>query len=135
MLKDGKWYLQTPVGHSTLQATVKRLCKEAGLEGTKTNHPHRATAATRLYQANEDEQMICEITGHKSEAVRSYKRTSDVQKANMSDILSNAPKRLQSETATTASEGTTGCVVTAKTATTESVNKDKADVVFNVKIS
>ncbi|XP_048251928.1 uncharacterized protein LOC125380005 [Haliotis rufescens] len=37
MPKDVKWYLQTPVGHNTLQATVKRLCK-AGLEGTKTNH-------------------------------------------------------------------------------------------------
>ncbi|XP_071093222.1 uncharacterized protein [Haliotis cracherodii] len=135
MLKDGKWYLQTPDGHNTLKVTVKRLCKEADLEGTKTNHSLRATAATRLYQANVDERMICEITGHKSEAMRSYKRTSDVLKANMSDIPSNTPKQLQSETATTASEGTTGCVVTAKTATTESVNKDKAHVVFNVTIS
>ena len=37
-----------------------------------------ATAATRLYNAGVDEQLIMETTGHRSlEGVRSYKRTSE----------------------------------------------------------
>ncbi len=48
----------------------------------------RATAATRLYNAGVDEQMIMETTGHRSlEGVRSYKRTSECQKKSVSDIL------------------------------------------------
>lgn len=71
------WYSENPVGVNTLKATVKRLAKEAKLEGHFTNHSLRLTAATRLYQAGVDEQTIMEYTGHKSEAVRLYKRPSD----------------------------------------------------------
>ena len=59
-----------------------------------TNHSLRATAATRLYEAGIDEQLVMERTGHRSlEGVRSYKRTSSEQKEVVSDILSNANKR------------------------------------------
>ena len=43
-----------------LASTVKRLCEAAGIKGFKTNHSLRATAATRLYEAKVDEQLICE---------------------------------------------------------------------------
>ena len=69
------WYSPVPVGHNTLSNTMKRLCKEAGLEGYKTNHSLRVTAATRLYNAGVDEQQFMQKIGHWSiEGVRIYKR-------------------------------------------------------------
>ena len=58
----GNWFTKYPVGHNTLQGTIKRLCEASGIRG-KTNHSLRATAATRLYQANVEEQLICDVTG------------------------------------------------------------------------
>ena len=40
-----------------------------------------------MYNCNVDEQLICEVTGHRSNAVRAYKRTSDGQHKNISSIL------------------------------------------------
>ncbi len=77
-----------PVGHNTLQLTVPRLCSSAGIEGYKTNHSLRVTAATRLYQAGVDEQLIMKRTGHRSiEGIRLYKRVSDIQEQAVSAII------------------------------------------------
>ena len=43
--------------------------------------------ATKLYQNNVDEQIIMEITGHRSMAVRSYKRTSERQRKEASKCI------------------------------------------------
>ena len=59
---------------------VKEVCKDAGLVGFYTNHSLRSTAATRMYHNNCSEQLIQEVTGHRSLAVRGYKRTSDDQR-------------------------------------------------------
>ncbi|XP_046574116.1 uncharacterized protein LOC124282196 [Haliotis rubra] len=81
------------MGHNVIETTVKRICAVARIGGKKTNHSLRSTAATRLYEANISEQQICEHTGHRSDAVRLYKRTTDQQKAMASDILAcKAPK-------------------------------------------
>ncbi|XP_069128456.1 uncharacterized protein KIAA1958-like [Argopecten irradians] len=82
------WYQDAPVGVHILQQTVKCLCEQAGFQGFYTNHSLRATAATRLYGAGIDEQLISEKTGHRSNAVRAYKRTSDQQQCDISNILS-----------------------------------------------
>ena len=83
------WYAVQPIGHDKLNNTVARICKAAGIQGFKTNHSLRATAATRLYHAGVDEQIIMETTGHRSlDGVCSYKRTSAQQKESISDILS-----------------------------------------------
>jgi integrase len=81
------WYADTPVGVHLLQKTVGKLCSQAGFEGHFTNHSLRATAATRLYEAGIDEQLITEKTGHRSSAVRSYKRTNDTQLQDISKII------------------------------------------------
>ena len=61
------------------------------MTGYKTNHSLRATAATRLFHAGVDEQLIMEWTGHRSlDGVRSYKRTSEEQQAALSDIINMA---------------------------------------------
>ena len=78
---------------SSGQGTVARLCSEAGISGFRSNHSLRATTATRLYQANVDEQLIMERTGHRSlEGVREYKRTFDDQKAQLSDLFNSTTK-------------------------------------------
>ena len=57
---------------------VKKMCAAAGIEGHRTNHSLRTTAATRLFRAGIDEQLIMERTGHRSvDGVRNYKRTSE----------------------------------------------------------
>ena len=87
------WYSRCVLGHKTLSKTVAHLCQSAGIAGFKTNHSLRATATSRLYHSGVDEQLIMERTGHRSlEGVRSYKRTSDTQGENLSDIL-NLEKR------------------------------------------
>ena len=65
--------------------------------GFHTNHSLRATAATRLYHAGVDEQMVMEHTGHRSlEGVRTYKRISKQQRAALSDILNLKKQCLES---------------------------------------
>ena len=82
------WFAKAPVGVHTLEKMVSGICLEAGFQGVRTNHSLRATAASRLYQKGVDEQLIQEVTGHRSNAVRSYKRTNDCMKQNISSILS-----------------------------------------------
>jgi len=89
--EDDIWYTDQPVGHCTLDTTIKRMCKQAGISGFRTNHSLRSTTATRLYQSGcVEEQEIMQRTGHRSiEAVRSYKRPSNEQLIHVSDILYN----------------------------------------------
>ena len=86
-LKKPSWY---SIGKNKLWKAVGNMCKECGIEGYKTHHSLRATAATRLSASGIDEQLVMERTGHRSlEGIRSYKRTSDEQREAVSDILSN----------------------------------------------
>jgi len=62
----------------------------AGFEGFRSNHSLRASAASRLYQQGFDEQLICETTGHRSNAVRGYKRTTAAQKLDISNAISGS---------------------------------------------
>ena len=82
------WYTKSPIGVHTLERIVKSMCAEAELNGVFTNHSLRATAASRLYQNGVVEQLIQEVTGHRSLAVRSYKRTNDAMKRNISAVIS-----------------------------------------------
>ena len=75
------------MGVNKLQSVVKDMCKSAGLEGFYTNHSLRSTAATRMYHGNVSEQVIQEITGHRSLAVRGYKCTCDEQKKEASSCI------------------------------------------------
>ena len=80
-----------PVGHNTLSQTVSRLYKTAGIPGFETNHSLRVTTATRLFQSGIDEQLIMDRTGHRSvDGIRRYKRVSEDQKQETSNILNSA---------------------------------------------
>ena len=85
---DDCWFSSQAAGHNTLANTVGRLCQTAGVEGHFTNHSLRATAATRLFEAKVDEQLIMQRTGHSTTSgVRSYKRVGEKLKPVKSDIL------------------------------------------------
>ncbi|XP_062586115.1 uncharacterized protein LOC134247754 [Saccostrea cucullata] len=91
------WFDDVPIGVHQLQQVVGKLCKAAGFHGNFTNHSLRATAATRLYQAGVDEQLIVEKTGHRSNAVRAYKRTSTEQMKEVSDVVQSKLKKVSAE--------------------------------------
>lgn len=55
--------------------------------GFYSNHSLRATCATRLFQKGVDEQLIAHKTGHRSNAIRAYKRASVDQEKEVSDII------------------------------------------------
>ena len=80
------WYCDQPYGKNKVGQVVKDVCKTANVEGKFSNHSLRASNATRMFQNNISEQVIKEITGHKSDCVRVYKRTSDglLKQASMS---------------------------------------------------
>ena len=82
-----QWYIDKPIGINSLRPVVKSLCSKVGLSGKFTNHSLRVSAATRLYQKGVDEQTIKQFTGHKSDSVRFYKRSSDKILEDASDVV------------------------------------------------
>ena len=90
--RPGYWYFNKPVGENKLRETIKELCATAGLPGFYSNHSLRSTSATTMYQGDIDEQIIQEITGHRSLAVRSYKRTCDSQRKKASNCIFGTQK-------------------------------------------
>ena len=81
------WYCDQPYGNHKLSKTIKEMCKKAGIDGKFTNHSLRATSASRMYANDIPEQVIKEITGHKSDCVRTYKRTPDLIKERASNTI------------------------------------------------
>ncbi len=94
---DGVSFSCQPLGIHKIESAVKDLCKEAGLPGRHSNHSLRATSASHLYEAGVDEQLIQERTGHRSNAVRGYKRTSSkLQQQVTQTLYGSADKPLPS---------------------------------------
>ena len=56
------WYGNCPVDHKMLGETVKRLCKDAGIEGQFTNHSLRTTTATGGLQKEIPDKFVMERT-------------------------------------------------------------------------
>ena len=67
------------------------MCKEASIQGHKTNHSLRDTADTRMFEGGVPEKLVQERTGHRSvEALRSYERTSKTQQKAVSVLLTSS---------------------------------------------
>ena len=81
------WFRDSPVGENRMRSFVKDLCNKAGIPGFYSNHSLRATSCTRMYNCDVEEQVIQEISGHRSLAVRSYKRTSEKQCKNATKCI------------------------------------------------
>ena len=66
---------------------VKCMMNKSGVRGHFTNHSLRATAVSRLFQEGVAEKLIRGVTGHRSEALNSYKRVADKQHVEVSKIV------------------------------------------------
>ena len=93
--KGKVWYSKVPMGHNTLGKIISEMMKEAGFEGHYTNHSLHVTSATRLFDAEVDEQLIMTRTGHSStDGVRAYKRTSDKLRQLTSDVFNSGKQNV-----------------------------------------
>lgn len=117
------WYCCQRIGENKLSRIVNVLCNRAGLRGHRTNHSLRASSASRLYENNFDEQVVCETTGHRSNAVRSYKRTPASMKRSASFTIQGISKR--QATSVTASSAGIGPQVESSDAVTSASTKTK----------
>ena len=76
------------------------MFQEAGIDtiGRQiSNHSGKVTLCTELYNAGYDEQTICSRSGHRSTAVRTYKRLQNAIKLAVSNTL-QAPKSVNTKT-------------------------------------
>ena len=133
--EDTSWYFNIPVGHNVLSRRLKDMFIAAGLDSTGiNNHGLRASGITRMYVGGVPEKMIMERSGHLSiGGVRSYERTTDAQRMEVSKVLSstNAMKTASSQCEETDTS-------TSKLATLQSIEKlplpsgeDKENKMFN----
>lgn len=84
-----------PVGVNAIRQLLPKAASLAGIQGNITAHSGKVTCATSLFQKNIDEQLIMSRTGHRSTAVRIYKRKCSNHEKNLSKILeSPAPEHL-----------------------------------------
>ena len=86
--KSHVWFSFQSVGHNKLEGVVKGIMSAAGFVGNFSNHSLRASTATPLYRAGVSDQLIKEQTGHRSNAIETYKRTSDIQKCDVFRVIS-----------------------------------------------
>lgn len=87
------WYMVQAMGIHKISTILNGLAKQIGIQGKVTNHSCCATCASRIYQGDCDEQLVMEKTGHRSNAVRSYKRTSNRQLKEVSNLLYGQDKQ------------------------------------------
>lgn len=76
---------------------MKEICQKGGIQGNFSNHSGKRTCATQLYQAGIEEQEIMGRTGHRSNAVRTYKTSNETIQKKVSNVLN--PPRDATETA------------------------------------
>ncbi len=89
-MSPSQWFADKPVGINSIKKVVKQLTEAAGLNGKYSNHSLRVTCAMRIFAAGVEEQVIKNLTGHKSDAICNYKRVNE-------DILKSANKTVSVE--------------------------------------
>lgn len=63
------------------------MCTKTGLSRFRSNRSLREIAATGWYECGIDEQSISEVTEHRLDAVREYKRTSETMRRDSCEII------------------------------------------------
>ena len=91
-------FVDSPIGKNTLANTVKDLMKEAGFEGTYSNHSCRRTAVTRIITATKDTSLAKVATDHKSTVVSEYDESASNSSRLISKILQNKNVSLDANT-------------------------------------
>ena len=94
-------YAKVPIGVNSISQLLPNAAAAAGLKGNFTGHSGKVSCATALFQSDVDEQLIKERTGHRSDAVRIYKRTAIEQQRNISRLLDYSPSNKKVTTMST----------------------------------
>ena len=76
----------SPVGINTLNSILPNLCKAAGIK-RKTAHCLRVTCVSKLFNSGVEEKLIRERTGHRSNALFAYEKTSEKKVSHVSALL------------------------------------------------
>ena len=76
----------TPVGVNTLNSILPNLCKAAGIK-RKTTHCLRVTCVSKLFNSGVEEKLIRERTGHRSNALFAYQKSSEKKVSHVSALL------------------------------------------------
>ena len=85
---EDPWFIASPIGKNTLPNMVGQMCKEAGIDGKKSNHSLRVAGTSSLFTAGVPEKIIQSRTGHVSLAsLRKYERETDEQELAVSKVL------------------------------------------------
>ena len=92
--KDGvpKFSLQV-VGINTLSRYLQSMFDDAGIDRKVKNHSGRVYSCSTLYNAGFEEQEVMMRSGHRSSAVRTYKRPSETKLNEISDALQPPPPK------------------------------------------
>ena len=91
-----QWRFVVQASGNRQDRTVWRGCQNLSWKGCftgyRTNHSLRASATTRLLQAGVDEPIICDVTGHHSNAVRRYKHPRLEMRVTVSSIVGSTTR-------------------------------------------
>ena len=92
-------YTSQRVGINSISSILPELSKKSGIPVRYTNHSLRATAITRMFNAEVEEKVIAEISGYRSlKAQRSYEQTSVPQQQNGSSVINTTVEDDEQET-------------------------------------
>ena len=83
----------SPVGINELNSILPNLCESVGIK-KKTAHCLRVTCVSKLFNSGVEEKLIRERTGHSSNALFAYEKTSEEKVSHVSSLL--APERSDS---------------------------------------
>ena len=81
------------IGVKGIGKIIPDLMQAGGYKGYFTGHSLCRTEGSRLFQAGVQRKLVKETTGHSSDAVDAYQITSDEQKEQISNILSQRPSK------------------------------------------
>ena len=95
----------------------------------KTSHSLRITCATRLFQSKVDEKLIRDRTGHRSNVLFSYKKSSLAQQMNVTNTLA-PPDYSGASVDVGKSEGT----FVNKPSLSESVQESSSDILKDLEL-
>ena len=83
-------FFKSPVGVNTLAKISPNMCKAVGVKA-KTSHSLRVTCVTALFEKGVEEKLIKVRTGHRSNALLRYEKSSSEQNESVSSILGPVP--------------------------------------------
>ena len=76
----------SPVGINTLNSILPNLCKAARIK-RKTSHCLRVTCVSKLLNSGVEEKLIRDRTGHRSNVLFAYEKTSEKKVSHVSALL------------------------------------------------